>query len=433
MRARTPGVYVEEISKLPPSVAAVSTAIPAFVGFTEKSVAEPRRITSMLEYESVFGGAQPSEFLWSAQGRELKVTRTGPTFEFNLYYAISLYFRNGGGPCYVVSIGTYESTPTAGMFMKGLETLATEDEPTLVVMPEACGLDPADYGTVVQSALAHCSRLGDRFAILDATPDAGGGFAGFREMITTSPSYGAAYYPPLDTALAYAWKESGVKSQTTPTQTMDQVRGTSLYGQLQSLLARQRVTLPPSAAVAGVYASVDGQRGVWNAPANVALGSVIGPNKKITDDAQDGMNEDATSGKSINAIRAFTGKGTLVWGARTLDGSSNEWRYIPVRRLFIMMEESLKKATSFAVFEPNDAVTWLKVKAMTESFLYGLWQQGALAGSSPDQAYFVNVGLGKTMTPQDVLEGRMIVEIGAAAVRPAEFILLRFMHKVQEA
>ena len=145
------------------------------------------------------------------------------------------------------------------------------------------------------------------------------------------------------------------------------------------------------------------------------------------------MNVDTTGGKSINAIRAFTGKGTLVWGARTLAGNDNEWRYVPVRRLFIMIEESCRKSTAFAVFEPNTLTTWLKVKGMIESFLYGLWQQGALAGAKPEDAYFVNVGLGKTMTPQDVLEGRMIVEIGVAAVRPAEFIILRFSHKLQQS
>jgi phage tail sheath protein FI len=116
-----------------------------------------------------------------------------------------------------------------------------------------------------------------------------------------------------------------------------------------------------------------------------------------------------------------------------LAGNDNEWRYVPVRRLFIMIEESVQKASTFAVFEPNDATTWLKVKAMIESFLYGLWEQGALAGSTAAAAYFVNVGLGKTMTTQDVLEGRMIVELGIAAVRPAEFIILRFTQKMQEA
>jgi hypothetical protein len=154
---------------------------------------------------------------------------------------------------------------------------------------------------------------------------------------------------------------------------------------------------------------------------------------KITHEQQENLNVDPTAGKSINALRAFTGKGTLAWGARTLAGNDNEWRYIPVRRLFNLIEESTQKSTAFAVFEPNDATTWLKVKAMIESYLYGLWERGALAGPTPESSYFVNVGLGKTMTAQDILEGRMIVEIGVAAVRPAEFIILRFSHQMQQA
>jgi len=212
-----------------------------------------------------------------------------------------------------------------------------------------------------------------------------------------------------------------------------QSTNTALYNQIKAAMNQQRVVLPPSAAVAGIYAQVDRERGVWKAPANVSVAAVIGPVTKITHADQEDLNIDPTAGKSINAIREFTGKGTLVWGARTLAGNDNEWRYVSVRRLFNMIEESAQKATAFAVFEPNDATTWLKVKAMIDSFLYGLWERGALAGSTAKAAYFVNVGLGKTMTPQHVLEGLMIVEIGVAAVRPAEFIILRFTHKMQEA
>ncbi len=208
---------------------------------------------------------------------------------------------------------------------------------------------------------------------------------------------------------------------------------TQMYNQLKADLVQQRVILPPSSSMAGIYASVDRDRGVWKAPANVSIASLIEPTKKITNAQQGRLNIDPTSGKSINVIRSFTGRGTLVWGARTLAGNDNEWRYINVRRLFTYMEESIQKATAFTVFEANTATTWLKVKGLIESFLYGLWQQGALAGPTPEAAYFVNVGLGKTMTPQDVLEGKLIVEIGVAAVRPAEFIILRFMHKLQEA
>jgi phage tail sheath protein FI len=191
--------------------------------------------------------------------------------------------------------------------------------------------------------------------------------------------------------------------------------------------------LPPSGAIAGVYTSVDADRGVHKAPANVSLNSVVGVAQLITHEDQADLNVDVVAGKSINAIRPFTGKGILVWGARTLAGNDNEWRYVSGRRFFNMVEESTKKATERFVFEPNDANTWVKVKTMIENFLVNQWRGGALAGSTPEQAFFVKVGLGQTMTPEDVLEGKMIVEIGMAAVRPAEFIILRFSHKMQEA
>jgi hypothetical protein len=135
----------------------------------------------------------------------------------------------------------------------------------------------------------------------------------------------------------------------------------------------------------------------------------------------------------VNAIRSFKDRGILVWGARTLAGNDNEWRYVPVRRLFITIEESIKNATEFVVFEPNDRNTWVRVRAMIQNYLTGLWRQGALAGSKPEDAFFVNVGLGETMTAQDILEGKLIVEVGIAAVRPAEFIILNFSHKLQES
>ena len=188
-------------------------------------------------------------------------------------------------------------------------------------------------------------------------------------------------------------------------------------------------TLPPSGSVAGVYATIDRTRGVWKAPANISINSIIGPAVKIDSHDQEDLNVH-TTGKSVNAIRAFTGKGTLVWGSRTLAGNDNEWRYVPVRRFFIMVEESTKKATEPFVFEPNDANTWVKVRSMIENFLILQWRSGALQGAKPDQAFFVNVGLDETMTELDILEGRMIVEIGMAVVRPAEFIILRFSHKM---
>lgn len=206
-----------------------------------------------------------------------------------------------------------------------------------------------------------------------------------------------------------------------------------VYSGIVKAIKAEGFAMPPSGAVVGVYASVDRTRGVWKAPANVSINGIIGLTESIDNNEQQSINVDVTSGKSINAIRKFTGKGILIWGARTLAGNDNEWRYVPVRRLYIMAEESIKKATEFVVFEPNDANTWIRVRSMIANFLTGLWRDGALAGAKPDDAFFVKVGLGETMTAQDILEGRMIVEIGMAAVRPAEFIILRFMHKLQES
>jgi hypothetical protein len=191
--------------------------------------------------------------------------------------------------------------------------------------------------------------------------------------------------------------------------------------------------LPPSGAMAGIYARTDNDRGVWKAPANTSVNNAMGVTTLIDKDEQEDLNIDVVAGKSINAIRPFTGKGIMVWGARTLAGNDNEWKYVPVRRFFIMVEESVEKAIEPFVFEPNDANTWVKVRAMIENFLTLQWRAGALAGAKPEQAFYVRVGLGETMTANDILNGVMNVEIGMAAVRPAEFIVLKFSHKMQES
>lgn len=446
---QTPDVYTEEIAALAPSVAGVSTAIPAFIGYTEMATKDSKSvvnsavlISTMLEYKEIFGGPDTTSFTVmvnedeSIDG-EVLTDAPGST----LYYQLDLYFKNGGGACYVVSIGNYTASPTRNAFLAGLEAVSKEDEPTLIMLGEATHLRDADYYEVCTLALAQCADLKDRFCIFDVLPtDADA--AAFREGIgMNNLKYGAAYTPYLQTSINYLYNEANVLISGLTTGegaadvTLDSIKASksALYSKIVTKLAKQCIVLPPGAAVAGAYATTDRERGVWKAPANISLNAVIAPIEKITAAAQGKLNDDQNAGKSINAIRSFSGKGTLIWGARTLAGNDNEWRYVPVRRLFNMIEESTKKATYFAVFEPNDAATWLKVKAMIDSYLYGIWQQGALAGSTAGQAYFVNIGLGKTMTQQDMLEGRMIVEIGIAAVRPAEFIILRFSHKLQES
>jgi phage tail sheath protein FI len=207
----------------------------------------------------------------------------------------------------------------------------------------------------------------------------------------------------------------------------------SLYNAVMAYVSEGAVVTNPSGAMAGIYARVDNERGVWKSPANVGVRSITGPSVNVTNSQQDGLNVDPTSGKSINVVRSFTGRGTLVWGARTLAGNDNEWRYISVRRLYNFVEESIQEATGFVVFEPNTANTWMRVKGMIEAFLTNLWRDGALAGATTKEAFFVRVGLGVTMSADDILNGKMYVEVGMAAVRPAEFIILKFEHKLQES
>lgn len=681
MDYKTPGVFVEEIPLFPPSVAAVATAVPAFIGHTELTtdakgvsiINKPVRITSLLEFTVVFGGSyNPASYtvqLGPAPAFPILTVTPANARKYYLFDALRHYFDNGGGPCYVVTVGNYTTdvifgTNTTGL-RGGLQSLEKEDEPTLLVAPDCVALKTAaglpDFpaaGNLHKAMLDQCSRLQDRFGILDmaegqlALNDASNPVLQFRNGVgTESLRYGAVYYPwlnstylkeitfsqlafvddqavpvpipdatintmtgnaaldglvtslrarlaeeeqvfskitavsltrdnfnPLsaqletlraavlaattavlvrpafDTMLSFAREmalafqdledDPGIPAELA-TQLASLKANTALRTQITNLISyeknatvmssvalgraiadveadyasldtqdwiggvavgtigddptdfsnggvntiaetahaaanstmlqiafntiadafasviesamfradqaekmlfaihpffksvfervRREMSLqPPSGAAAGIYALTDRTRGVWKAPANVSLRGVIAPAYKMTDLEQGSLNIHET-GKSINAIRAFTGKGTLVWGARTLAGNDNEWRYINVRRFFNFVEESTSKASEPFVFESNDANLWVRIRAMIENFLTLQWRQGALAGSTTKEAFYVKVGLNETMTAQDILEGRLIVEIGMAVVRPAEFIILRFSHKMQES
>lgn len=479
---KTPGVYVEEISKFPPSVAQVETAIPAFIGYTEKADEETPndlvntavRITSMRQYEFLFGGPPTQSInvllidIPQRDGSTLTTPRSaslGSASPFKMYHSLQVFFANGGGPCYIIPVGNYEDSVAlnrmdateSALNTGGLATAKKVDEITLYSFPDAAALTPADYYSLYQSSLNECARLQDRFTLIDvkmnntlapsqASPHLPVTHIQANANLGDNLKYGAAYYPWLRSVLIYNFgidynkpnvtfsNSSGTLDGTTWTDSeADPIVNDLFVNSLKSTIGRLKIDLPPSPFVAGIYARVDSSRGVWKAPANVSVSAIVKPLVKISDEDQMNYNVDPTSGRSVNAIRSFTGKGTLVWGARTLAGNDNEWRYVSVRRFFNMAEESIKKATAQFVFEPNDANTWVKVRAMIENFLTLQWRAGALAGAKPEQAFYVNVGLGTTMTAQDILEGRMIVEIGMAVVRPAEFIILQFSHKMQES
>jgi phage tail sheath protein FI len=205
-----------------------------------------------------------------------------------------------------------------------------------------------------------------------------------------------------------------------------------MYKSIMGTLREQLNLLPPSGGMAGVYSMVDQSVGVFQSPANVSIGSVIKPALNITNDEQEDLNI-PLSGKAVNAIRTFPGKGVLVWGARTLDGNSQDWRYISVRRTVIYIEQSIKYAAEAYVFAPNVAATWVDIKAMITNFLTNVWQSGALAGTSAADAFEVYVGLGETMTPVDILDGYMRITVKLAVTRPAEFIVITFQQKMQQS
>ncbi len=476
---KTPGVYIQEIPKFPPSVAPVDTAIPAFLGYTQKAVdrdgtdltRRPKRIESLVEYERFFGRPQletaftvtVEEVNEPTPGKPAGVSATvalpdDARSKHILYYAMQLFYANGGKSCYIVSVGPYKAVAAdldVADLTAGLPPLAKVDEPTLIVIPEAQALpDIAEFATVQTDALDQCGTLQDRFVIMDvhgkdlSLSDSGtdlrAAITNFRDPgLGTNAKYGAAYAPNLETILDFVFDEA----QTTVRHTVNGAPGPNdntkladlavanneLYERVKGAIRAWPLKLPPSGAMAGVYAKVDAERGVWKAPANVPLNAVIKPTIEFSNRENDDMNVDPTAGKSVNAIRPFVGKGILVWGARTLAGNDNEWRYVNVRRFFIFAEESIKKASEPFTFEPNDANTWVKVQAMIENFLTVQWRAGALQGIKPEHAFHVAVGLGKTMTPLDILEGRMVIEIGMAVVRPAEFIVLNFSHKMAES
>jgi phage tail sheath protein FI len=251
---------------------------------------------------------------------------------------------------------------------------------------------PGMWSQTVQSSLiSHCELLKDRFAILDP-PDGLDidGIGAFRQVLDTE--YAALYYPWCVTV------DPSVNSN---------------------------VHVSPSGLMAGVYAGTDTDRGVHKAPANVQIRGINltgGLAADITKREQDILNP-----AGINALRFFPGRGERVWGARTLS-SNTDWKYVNVRRLFIYVEKSIFNGTQWVVFEPNNEQLWALVRQSITAFLTTVWQTGALAGTTPDQAFLVQCDR-TTMSPDDLANGRLICIIGLAPVFPAEFVIFRFEQK----
>ena len=449
------------------------------------------RITSIAEYSAFFGKGFKSKFVIAdSEPNQKEVTFTIDKTEkvlkfkenntFYLYHAIRLFYANGGASAYIISIGTYRDKPDGFEISAGdiigsdgkpgaLDFLLNEPEPTLVLIPDAISLGEDCYSTIYTRVLAHCQQVQSRFAIFDLVQPLAADqtdiiVASFRDKIGINAlNYGAAYYPWLKTTIIEANEidfenidpttdlgallpEEGAKDavsrfkQKTDPDDKDKRNyhlslkaNSSTYVRILEEVKNKLNELPPSGAMAGIYTMVDSTGGVWKAPANVSLSMVSAPSVNISNEEQEKLNIDEISGKSINVIRLFSGIGTLVWGARTLDGNSQDWRYINVRRTLIMIEQSLKLAARMYVFEPNDANTWATIKSMFNNFLFNLWKQGALAGAVPEQAFSVAVGLGETISPGDIINGIMMITVLVAVVHPSEFIVLTFEQQMQQS
>ena len=361
-----------------------------------------------------------------------------------MWYAIRLFFDNGGGECYVVSTGHYQAPLTLSALSDGVQATAKVDEITLLIAPESVLLAAAEYQQLVNLMLSECNRLADRMALFDL-PD--GDKVLSASLLNTNRAYlgnthldsGACYYPFLTTTQRWQsaryYQHITVSLDNGKTTQLSQLKADvpALFKVTESLLADLYISLPASVALAGAIALVDATKGVWNAPANVQLRGISHPMISISDTANDALNTDTSTGKSINAIREFSGRGIRIWGARTLAGNDNEWRYISTRRLANMVQESVQKSLYWAVFEPNDANTWARITHSVEQFLISLWRLGALTATSPDEAFYVSCGLGTTMTANDIHQGIMNIEIGMAVIRPEEFIILKLQLHSQQA
>ncbi|MBA53172.1 MAG: phage tail protein [Pseudomonadales bacterium] len=536
----TPGVYVEEMNSFPGSAVPVATAVPAFIGYTPRAEYEgqsylnkPVKITSFAEFQAIFmlpdppppadkakqyspqyylveQEVKPGSVEFSSGFIEIDNTcyalLPDPSTLYYLYNSIRLFYQNGGGDAYIVSVGNYGAPSGQPMaapgtrrinpnvkldaLLGGVSLLKKEPKPTLYICPEATLLSVADNSELMQSMLLQAEELQTCLCLFDVIGARDPDPINYTQDIETFRNstgsnglkYGAGYYPFINTTVMqgsevdfenlFGGDTRQLEPLLNPPQTPNPnaksvldiinppaghtppptapkpapipprrnsqlnnalINASRTYQLIMDILLEDANCLPPSGAMAGVYTVNDNERGVWNAPANTSIVGAVDLPIKLNDAQQADLNVDAVSGKSINAIRFFNGQGILVWGARTLDGNSQDWRYISVRRTITFIEQSVKLATRAYVFEPNNPNTWATVKSMISNFLTTFWKQGGLQGATPADAFAVEVGLGSTMTAEDLLKGVMNVSVKVAVVHPAEFIIISFQQQMAES
>ena len=401
----------------------------------------------------------------------------------HLYDAMRMYFANGGGPCVIVSAGAGE--PDADRLLAAVAVAAAYQGATAIAVPDAVLLPAADWARVALGLIAACARAGDRMAILDvcelsAAPDGTSAVAAFRAALAEVPAeqrrFGVAYFPALIQAddpatIDLSWIDPAALdtlkttlaalSLTVAARALVALIGTSVarlepadvglppdpdlvthrdltnrlcaaipaMRHLLAAIGETRRVVPPSGALAGIWCRSDAAHGVWTAPADVGVALAIAPTLAV--DATLAAALDAPDQPlAINPLRVFASRGLLVWGTRTLDNQSDDWRYLAVRRTVTWIEQSIRLGLQQLVFAPNTAATWASAATTIEALLHGLWAAGGLSGATAADAFNVATGLGATMTAGDVLDGRMIVAVTvrlAGAAGPIELTFAQAM------
>src|SRR5215831_1756399 len=390
----SPGVYVEEVSAGTHPIVPLGVSTAGFVGQAPNpaalvNVAWPVNNWSEFVRSYVPDGAQSTP----------------------LSQAVFGYFLNGGARCYVVNTGAGQPVTGGGAQRQGLQVLEQVDEVAIVVCPGYT--DVASY----EAVLSHCELLKDRVAILDCQPNVPN-----IDMLTK-----------VGTVAADAPKESGSSggrrsaAPAEPAQPAGVRPRQSDYGTIyfpwitvrDPLGAQGLVDVAASGHMAGIWARSDATRGVHKAPANEPIRGALNLTYRLTPAEQGELNL-----AGVNCFRFFEREGIRVWGARTLADSSSEWRYLNVRRLFIMVEKSISRSTNWIVFEPNDRTLWKSIRRDASAFLTYLWRTGALMGRTPAAAFFVKCD--EETNPPDVIDlGQVVTIIGIAPVKPAEFVVFR--------
>ena len=389
---QAPGIYIEEVASGARPIQAVGTSTAGFVGVAPDPKAflnEARAINNWSQFLKEF----------TAEG----------SVSTPLSHAVYGFFLNGGHRCYVVNVGPGGTVSGGGAERTGLDVLEAIDEIAIVAIPGFT--DAGSY----EAALTHCENLKNRVAVLDAAdpvrnvdrlievatvpvpvkpgdpkppaPKPGEVDAGGLRPRISQGGYGAFYFPWIV-----------VRDPLSP---------------------KDLASVPPSGHMAGVYARTDATRGVHKAPANEAIRGALNVTYRMTAEEQGQLNQNG-----VNCIRLFPRDGILVWGARTVAEGASPWRYLNVRRLFIMIEESIARSTGWVVFEPNDASLWKSIRRDVSAFLRLVWRDGALMGATPEEAFFVKCD-SETNPPEVVDAGQVVILIGIAPVKPAEFVIFR--------